>query len=84
MLTTVDIPENMEDWLNQRAVPNTTPPPNESPLERKQREEAEQHELEAFRQHVLEGIEQANRGEYSTRDVDQIIADCKAKLAANG
>ena len=81
MLTTVDTPENMEDWLNQRAVPNAAPPPNESPSERKQRKEAEQRELERLRQDILIGIEQANRGEYSTRTIDDIIADTKAKLA---
>ena len=83
--TSVNITEQQNSWIINKVASgdynNASEVFREGLRALKARDERENLELQLLRQKVGFGVNQANNGEFSTRDINQIIADSKGKLS---
>lgn len=77
--TSINIPEQMNNWISQKVASGDYNSASEVFREAirmlKARDELNSLELEFLRQKVRTGVYQADNGQYSSRDIKQIISD---------
>lgn len=82
--TSINITDQLNSWISQKVSSgdynNASEVIREALRLMKSNDEREQLELDFLRQKVLTGVNQADRGIYSPRDIAQILAETKAAL----
>ena len=83
--TSVNLTDSLFEWINTKVAAgeynNASEVFREALRLMKSRDERGELELANLRQKVAAGLAQAERGEFSPRDVRQIIADAKKKCS---
>ena len=82
--TSVNITDQLNNWISQKVKSgdynNASEVFREGLRVLKSRDERDQLELELLRHKVGVGVEQANNGNFSERNINTIIAQAKDKL----
>jgi len=84
--TSVNLTDSLAEWVAQQvgsgAYKNASEVIREGLRTLKQQDEKNALELDLMRQKILTGLNQADHGDYSKRNVKKIIADTKKKIPA--
>lgn len=86
--TTINLTDGLHDWIAGKIAGgnynNASEVIREGLRLLRAQEEMRELEMKLLRQKVLTGLNQAERGEFSGRNVKKIIADSKKLLKKNG
>lgn len=79
--TTINLTDGLNSWISEKVSSgnynNASEVIREGLRLMREKEDKSQLEMELLRQKVLTGLGQAERGEFSKRNIKQIIADAK-------
>ena len=85
--TSINLTDGLTDWIAQKVASgnynNASEVIRDGLRTLRLQDEKNALELDLLRQKILTGLNQADHGEYSKRNVKKIIADTKKKIAKN-
>jgi len=82
--TTINLTDGLSEWIAGKVASgnynNASEVIRESLRSLRAQDERDHFELELLRQKVMTGLDQAERGEFSNKDMKTIIKDAKTKM----